>query len=69
MIFTADYGIIQLTPEGRQPMKKMIRKTEAFKALCAEAREAIEAYANGADFESVVARLAPVGETMAVLLG
>ena len=50
-------------------MKKMIRNTEAFKALRAEAREAIEAYANGADFESVIARLAPVGETMAVLLG
>lgn len=50
-------------------MNDVIRKTPEFEALRAEAREAIAAYARGADFESVIARLAPVGETMSVLLG
>lgn len=50
-------------------MKKIIRKTEEFKALRAEAREAIAAFADGADFETTIARLAETGRVMAILLG
>lgn len=49
-------------------MKKIIRKTEEFKALRAEAREVIAAYADGADFDYAVARLADIGEKMTILL-
>ena len=43
-------------------------KTPEFKALRAEAREVIAAYADGADFDYVISRLAPIGEKMAILL-
>ena len=33
-----------------------------------EAREVIAAYADGADFDYVISRLAPIGEKMAILL-
>lgn len=49
--------------------KKTIRKTEEFKTLRNEAREAIAAYSDGADFDATVARLAGVGRVMAILLG
>lgn len=49
--------------------EKNIRKTEEFKTLRAEAREAIEAYAGGAGFEATVSRLAGVGRVMAIMLG
>ena len=48
--------------------EKIIRKTPEFKALRAEAREVIAAYADGADFDYVISRLAPIGEKMAILL-
>ena len=48
--------------------EKIIRKTPEFKALRTEAREVIAAYADGADFDYVISRLAPIGEEMAVLL-
>ncbi len=50
-------------------MKKAIRNTPEFKALRAEAREVIAAYADGADFDYAVSRLAAIGEQMSVLLG
>ena len=49
--------------------EKIIRKTPEFKALRAEAREVIAAYADGADFDYVIGRLAPIGEKMNELLG
>ena len=49
-------------------MKKIIRKTPEFKALRAEAREVIAAYTEGADFDYVLSRLAPIGEKMAEML-
>ena len=64
--------------------EKIIRKTPEFKALRAEAREVIAAYADTdraatrrhsqsrsvgrADFDYVISRLAPIGEKMAILL-
>ena len=48
--------------------KDIIRNTPEFKALRAEAREVIAAYADGADFDYVISRLAPIGEKMAILL-
>ena len=48
--------------------EKIIRKAPEFKALRAEAREVIAAYADGADFDYVISRLAPIGEKMAILL-
>ena len=50
-------------------MKDIIRKTAEFKALRTEAREAIVAYADGADFEATVARLAGIGRVMELMLG
>lgn len=50
-------------------MKEAIRKTAAFKALRNQAREALVAYADGADFDFTIARLAGVGYKMELLLG
>ena len=50
-------------------MKDIIRKTPEFKALRAEAREAVAAYADGADFDFTICRLAVIGEKMDILLG
>ena len=49
-------------------MKDQIRSTAEFKALRAEAREAIAAYEDGADFLFTISRLAAIGERMNVLL-
>ena len=49
-------------------MKDPIRRTAEFKALRAEAREAIAAYEDGADFLFTISRLAAIGEQMNVLL-
>lgn len=49
-------------------MKDIIRKTPEFKSLRAQAREAIAAYADGADFLFTISRLAAIGEEMEVLL-
>ena len=49
-------------------MKDLIRTTVEFKALRAEAREAIAAYEDGADFLFTISRLAAIGERMNVLL-
>ena len=49
-------------------MKKMIRKTGAFKALRAEAQGIVAAYADGADFVYTVSRLAAIGEKMEMML-
>ena len=49
-------------------MKDLIKKTPEFKALRAEAREAIAAYADGADFLFTISRLAAIGERMNALL-
>ncbi len=46
----------------------IMRSTPVFKALRAKAREAIAAYADGADFDLTVARLAEIGESMSILL-
>ena len=50
-------------------MKSIIRKTAEFKELREEARSALAAYADGADFDETVARLAGVGRVMEILLG
>ena len=50
-------------------MKDAIRKTAAFKALRNQAREALAAYADGADFDFTIARLAGVGRVMEIMLG
>ena len=49
-------------------MKDLIRSTAEFKALRAEAREAIAAYEDGADFLFTISRLAAIGERMNILL-
>ena len=49
-------------------MKDLIKKTPEFKALRAEAREAIAASADGADFLFTISRLAAIGERMNALL-
>ena len=49
-------------------MKDAIRKTAAFKALRNQARDALAAYADGADFDVTVSRLAEVGFMMEILL-
>ena len=49
-------------------MKDPIRSTAEFKALRAEAREAIAAYEDGADVLFTISRLAAIGEQMNVLL-
>lgn len=48
--------------------KNIIRKTPEFKALRSEAREAIAAYEDGADFDFTISRLAAIGEKMTILL-
>jgi len=69
LIFATGYGIISTaTCERRKTMKDIIRKTAEFKALRAEAREAIAAFADGADFEFTLCRLADIGERMNIML-
>ena len=50
-------------------MKDAIRKTAAFKALRNQAREALAAYADGAEFDATVTRLAGIGRVMEIMLG
>ena len=50
-------------------MKDAIRKTAVFKALRNQARDALAAYADGADFDFTVAHLAGIGYTMEIMLG
>ena len=50
-------------------MKDAIRKTAVFKALRNQAREALAAYADGADFDATVTRLAGIGRVMEIMLG
>ena len=65
-----DYGIIvSLDFKEENNMKDAIRKTAEFKTLRNQAREALEAYADGADFDFTIARLAGVGYKMELLLG
>ena len=45
-------------------MKKAIRNTVEFKELRKEVRFALVAYADGADFDFTIARLAVVGRMM-----
>ncbi len=49
-------------------MKDIMRATPEFKSLRAEAREAMTAYEDGADFDCTVSRLAEIGERMQILL-
>ena len=65
-----DYGIIvSLDFKEENNMKDAIRKTAEFKTLRNQAREALAAYADGADFDFTIARLAGVGYKMELLLG
>ena len=50
-------------------MKDAIRKTAVFKALRNQARDALAAYADGADFDATVTRLAGIGRVMEIMLG
>ena len=50
-------------------MKDAIKNSPEFKALRNKARFALAAYADGADFDFTVARLAGVGYKMELLLG
>ena len=50
-------------------MKNPIRETAEFKALRGEAQAALAAYADGADFDFTIARLAGVGRMMELMLG
>jgi hypothetical protein len=59
----------QLDFKEENNMKEAIRKTAAFKALRNQAREALAAYADGADFDFTIAQLAGVGYKMELLLG
>lgn len=49
-------------------MKNPIRETAEFKALRGEAQAALAAYADGADFDATIERLAEVGRFMGLLL-
>ena len=49
-------------------MKKAIRNTAEFKELRKEARSALAAYADGADFDFTIARLAGVGRMVFLFL-
>ena len=44
------------------------RKTPEFKALRKEAQDIVAAYADSADFDYVISRLAPIGERMSEML-
>ena len=67
--FGAENGIIHSVHEKEdKTMKDIIRKTPEFKALRAQAQEAIADYADGADFDWTISRLAPIGEKMTELL-
>ena len=48
--------------------KNNVRRTKQFKALRAEAQEAIIAYVDGLSIDETVKRLAPVGAKMKELL-
>ena len=48
--------------------KNNVRRTKQFKALRAQAQEAIVAYMDGLDIDETVKRLAPVGAKMKELL-
>ena len=48
--------------------KDAIRKSKEFMDLRAQAQEAIADYADGADFDWTVKRLAPIGAKMAKML-
>ena len=50
-------------------MKEAIRKTAEYRELRKEARSLLAAYADGADFDATVARLAGVGRVMEIMLG
>ena len=50
-------------------MKNPIRETAEFKELRKEVRSALAAYADGADFDFTIARLAGIGYKMELLLG
>lgn len=50
------FAVLRFEPSLRSPMRVH------------EAREVIAAYADGADFDYVISRLAPIGEKMAILL-
>lgn len=50
-------------------MKDAIKNSPEFKALRNEARFALAAYADGADFDFTVARLAGIGYMMEIMLG
>ena len=50
-------------------IQKLIRKSGEFKTFREEAREAIAAYAEGADFLFTVSCLAVVGRKMELMLG
>ena len=50
-------------------IQKLIRKSGEFKTLREEAREAIAAYAEGADFLFTISCLAVVGRKMELMLG
>lgn len=69
LLSTTVYGIITTETKRNPDMKdNIMRSTPVFKALRAKAREAIAAYADGADFDLTVARLAEIGESMSILL-
>ena len=50
-------------------IQKLIRKSGEFKSLREKAREAIAAYAEGADFLFTDNRLAGIGRKMELMLG
>lgn len=52
----------------KNAMKNPIRETAEFKALRGEAQAALAAYADGADFDATIERLAEVGRFMGLLL-
>ena len=69
LILRTGYGIISTaTCERRTTMKDIIRRTPEFRSLRAEAREAIAAFEDGADFDFTIDRLAAIGEKMTILL-
>lgn len=49
-------------------MDKLIKKTPEFKPLRVQAQEIIAAFADGADFDFTINRLAEIGEKMSILL-
>lgn len=66
--FRRCYAIIPTPTERNPAMDKLIKKTPEFKALRVQAREIIAAFADGADFDFTINRLAEIGEKMSILL-